>query len=41
MAVPKGVASTDLKPVVVILSCVGEREVPIQAGQVGEIVDKL
>jgi hypothetical protein len=40
VAVPKGVASTDLKPVVVILSGLGEREFPTQAGQVGEIVDK-
>ncbi len=40
MAVSKGVASTDLKPVVVILSGLGEREFPTQAGQVGEIVDK-
>ena len=40
VAVPKSMASTDLNPIVVILSRVGEREVRIRGGGVGEIVNK-
>ena len=40
VAVSKGAACADLKPVIVILPCIGQRELPVQVGEVGEIVNE-